>query len=135
VVNNGALGALNTGVVLDGRSFTTTGALTTTAITVTIPSGCNATGIATIDAGNENGVATIYPNPFMSSLNILLNETSQISNGEFRLYNILGEAVMNSTLTQQATNLKTSGLPSGIYIYNVISNNKIIQSGKLVSQQ
>jgi len=40
VCNNGALGALNTGVVLDGRALTTTGALSTTAIIATIPSPC-----------------------------------------------------------------------------------------------
>ena len=40
VCNNGALGALNTGVILFGRALTTTGALTTAAMTVTMPPGC-----------------------------------------------------------------------------------------------
>ncbi len=40
ICNNGALGALNTGVTLNGRALTTTGALTTAAITATIPSSC-----------------------------------------------------------------------------------------------
>ena len=35
ICNNGALGALNTGVILDGRALTTAGALTTAAMTVT----------------------------------------------------------------------------------------------------
>ena len=36
ICNNGALGALNTGVTLNGRALTTNGALTTTAITTTM---------------------------------------------------------------------------------------------------
>lgn len=40
VCNNGAVGALDTGVNLDGRALTTTGALSTSSVTVTIPSPC-----------------------------------------------------------------------------------------------
>ena len=40
VCNNGALGALATGVNLEGRALTTTGALSTAAVTVTMPPGC-----------------------------------------------------------------------------------------------
>jgi hypothetical protein len=42
VCNNGALNALNTGVVIDGRAFTTSGSVTTSAITATMPPGCSA---------------------------------------------------------------------------------------------
>ena len=49
ICNNGALGALNTGVVLDGRALTTGGALTTTAMTATMTPGCSSafTGVIT----------------------------------------------------------------------------------------
>jgi len=49
ICDKGALGALNTGVVLDGRALTTGGALTTTAITAIMPTGCSSiyTGIVT----------------------------------------------------------------------------------------
>jgi hypothetical protein len=40
ISNNGALGVLSTGVVLDGRALTTTGALSTSAITAIMPPGC-----------------------------------------------------------------------------------------------
>ncbi|MCX6306405.1 MAG: ice-binding family protein [Bacteroidetes bacterium] len=40
VCNNGALGALETGVILHGRALTTTGALSTTEGTITMPPGC-----------------------------------------------------------------------------------------------
>ena len=100
-----------------------------------MPPGCNPTGIAPFDAANTNEAVTIYPNPFSTSTTIMINDASQIKEVELRMYNVLGKEVMNTTLTKQLTTLETSNLPSGIYFYKVISNNKIIQSGKLVSQK
>ncbi|HZG01338.1 MAG TPA: ice-binding family protein, partial [Chitinophagales bacterium] len=44
VANNGALGPIGTGVVLDGRAFATTGAVTVTAITTTMAPVCATLG-------------------------------------------------------------------------------------------
>lgn len=77
----------------------------------------------------------IYPNPFNTSLTILLDEVSYKKKTELRIYNFLGEEVMNTILTKQFTTLETSHLSSGIYFYCLISNNEIMQSGKLFSNQ
>jgi hypothetical protein len=42
---------------------------------------------------------------------------------------------MTVILTKQLTALETVNLPGGIYLYNVISNNKTVQAGKLISLQ
>ncbi len=78
---------------------------------------------------------TIYPNPFSTFAAIMINDASQINNCELRIFNDLGEEVINTVITQQLTTLETSNLPSGIYLYKVINNGKIIQSGKLISKQ
>lgn len=138
ICNNGALGVLNTGVKLDGRALTTTGALTTTAINAVatmIPSNCAPVSVPSLDAANTNEAVTIYPNPFSTSITIMINDAAQINSYEMRIYNVLGAEVMNTTLTKQLTTLETSNLPSGIYFYKITGNNKTIQSGKLVSQQ
>jgi hypothetical protein len=96
---------------------------------------CLETGIAPIKSGDLNNVVTIYPNPFTSSLDIKINDVSKISNYELRMYNILGEEVINTIITKDITNLNTSNLTSGVYLYEVKSNNKTIQSGKLISKQ
>ncbi|CAN5319045.1 hypothetical protein BH10BAC1_BH10BAC1_11890 [soil metagenome] len=132
VCNNGAFGALNTGVVLNGRALTTTGALTTTAMNSTMAPVCGPTGISSLENTNES--VTIYPNPFSDQINILLN-TLEINKCELLIYNVLGAEIMNTMITNQTTVLGTSELPSGIYFYKVISNDKIIQSGKIVSQK
>jgi hypothetical protein len=132
VSNNGAVGALSTGVVLDGRLLVHVGALTTAAATVIIPTLCASSGIHNV--GITKDAVTIYPNPFSTSINITINDASQFNYREFKLYNVLGKEVMNSTITEQVTTLEMNNLPSGVYFYKVIGNNKTIQSGKLISQ-
>ncbi len=136
ICNNGALGALNTGVVIDGRSLTTNGALTTTAVTVNapaIPSGCNFVGISSLDAVNQT--ISVYPNPFSTSATIVINDGVQFKRVEFKMYNVLGEMVFQSTIVNRQSMLDMSTLTSGIYFYKIISDNKTIQSGKMISQQ
>jgi len=134
VCNNGALGAINTGVTLNGRALTTNGALTTTSITTTMLPVCQTTGIGSIDAKESNAVS-IAPNPFNKSTTIIINDASQINNCVVKIYNVLGKEVMTTSVTKHGTTLETSDLRSGIYFYKVISNNKTIQTGKLISQQ
>ena len=136
VSNNGAIGAINTGVVLDGRALTTDGALTTTAATIiatVIPSNCGSVGIQDIESTNNNVI--IYPNPFNTFTTITLNDLDKTNNIEIKMYNVLGEIVLNEMLSKQSNTFETSQLPSGIYVYKIINNNSIIQSGRLISNK
>jgi hypothetical protein len=134
VCNNGALNAINTGVILNGRGFTTTGAITCSAITATMPPGCNAsaTGISDI-GGHEGNVLSVYPNPFTNSLTITIKDGSEINNCEWRLYNILGSLIMSRVINERSTAIETN-LPPGTYLYQLRGKNGILQSGKLLSQ-
>lgn len=135
VCHNGALGALNTGVVLDGRALLTSGALTTSAISVTMPSSCVVTAVSDPVSVYSAESVTFYPNPFTTALNVTLNgEGWQDSKHELKLYNAIGAVVMNTILIKHITTLETGNLPSGVYFYNIVSNNKIVQSGRLVSR-
>jgi hypothetical protein len=136
ICNNGSLGAINTGVLLDGRALTTTGALTTTAVNVVatlIPGNCASLDVQSLYG--TNGAVTVYPNPFSTSTNIQLNDASQINSYEMKIYNVAGEEVMNLKLTASLTTVSTSALASGMYFYKITDrSNTIIQSGKLISQ-
>jgi hypothetical protein len=128
VCNNGAMGAFNTGVVLNGKAFTTGGALTTTAINATTTPNCNLTDIYSLDYSKER--INIYPSPFQSTLFIDVSEESL--KAEFSIYNTYGQLVLNKEINNGITQI-AANLPSGIYFYQVTTNNKLIQSGKLVS--
>ena len=131
VCNNGALGAINTGVTIDGRLLTTTGALTTTAITSMIPSACSLTGIIPIDAQDKS--ASIYPNPFGNAINIRINDGMQTSDYEVTIYDNVGVAVRHINIVGQLTTIDASSFPSGIYLLKVLNNGALLQSSKLIS--
>jgi len=134
VCYNGALGAINTGVVLDGRALTTSGTLITAAVSTSMTPFCTLTAIhENTDRASES--FGIYPNPFRNSINIKSTNTAQPDKIEFRMYNLLGVEVMNTFLTKQSNTVSTGNIPSRIYFYKIISNKKIIQSGRLVSNQ
>lgn len=132
VGNNGAVD-ITTGVTLDGRAFSTTGTLTTSEITVVMPLGCPNLGIGAIVKDVQ--AVSVYPNPFSSSVNIMITDASQINKSELVLYDMLGRQLRTTAITQQLTTLSTDNLPSGMYFYKVTADGKTIQSGKLVSKQ
>lgn len=136
ICNNGALGAINTGVVLNGRALTTDGALNTTAIDAVgdmIVAECKTVGISTID--EKKVTLSIYPNPFNTSATVVISDLSDNRIYEFRMYNSIGEEVLKSTLSNHITSIQTGDLPSGIYFYKVFGNDRLIESGKLISQK
>jgi hypothetical protein len=134
VINAGALGAIDTGVVFNGRILSKSGALSTASSSTTMLPVCTPLGIQSLDKGTVAPAAVIFPNPFTTSVNIQLNADLN-SKVEWKLYNVLGEEIMNTLLTNQSTSIETSDLAAGIYIYQVIKDGKVIQSGKLVSQK
>jgi hypothetical protein len=95
---------------------------------------CDDTGIASFNADNSAESISVYPNPFSAKINVVINKKAGLNNAELRIYDVLGKLMMSTTITKQLTTLETSGLPSGIYLYTVIGNNNIIQSGKLIAR-
>jgi len=135
ICNNGALGALNTGVILNGRALTTTGALTSASITSIMPINCSITDAPSVNADKSNAVLTVSPNPFNSFATISLNDELKNAVYDLKIYNELGQAVISTSILNPVTTLATGQLHSGIYFYKVSLNGKIVQSGKLISQQ
>ncbi len=133
VCNNGALGAINTGVVLDGRALTTNGALTTTAISATplIPTNCASLAVTSLE---NSEVAVLYPNPFNTSITVELANGATLTGAELRIYTVLGEVVLHAPIIQEVSVFKMSDLPSGMYYYTISSNAKVVQSGKLIAE-
>jgi len=132
ICNNGAID-LNTGVTLKGRALTTTGAISTTAISAVMPPDCSTVGITSIE--NSTEIFTIYPNPFRTSASIRQKNASISNASELKLYNILGDEIMTVSITKEFTALNTNALPPGMYFYKILRNNRIIQSGKLIAQE
>lgn len=138
VCNNGALGAINTGVKIDGRLLTTNGALSTTAVTVVaspIPGNCATVGIKSANAHTTSQVANLYPNPFNGSINVSLNEGFEVNKYELRIVNVLGAEVLITSINKKMISIETALLPEGLYFYKLTENNNTVQSGRLISQK
>ncbi|MEO5643557.1 MAG: T9SS type A sorting domain-containing protein, partial [Bacteroidia bacterium] len=61
---------------------------------------------------------------------------SQINSYEISIFNVLGEAVIRTSLTSSATTISTSTLTTGMYFYKIIDKTgNTIQSGRMISQQ
>ncbi len=136
ICNNGAIN-VELGTVLTGRVLTTTGAVSTSAMTVNgteIPANCSSSiGITTTEQNSSNQSASVYPNPFSSAATIMCPNVSSSNPNTLKLYTILGVEVRSEIITQKETTINP--LPAGIYVYKLFKNNAVIQIGKLISQQ
>jgi len=133
VSNNGAID-LKSGVMLDGCALTTNGAISVISSTVITPNAGTNTAVESIQDQHPNIELTVAPNPFGSYTTINLKNDSKYMNCDFVIYNSVGVEVMNSIVSKQVITLDTSHLHTGIYFYKLSDKNKIIQSGKLISQ-
>jgi len=134
ICNNAALGTIGTGVELNGRALTTTGALSTTAMNgspANLPVNCASLSLSELGAANATFV--VYPNPFVSSFTVTTDviESGQVF--EFKLLNTLGKEIVKTTLNATSTVINTNELPSGMYYYTVHLNGETVQTGKLLA--
>jgi hypothetical protein len=130
VANNGSVD-MKSGAVLNGRALTTVGRLSTAAVSVKMPAGCINLGTHSF---NDVQKVNIYPNPFHSFINIEINDNFEINNTQIILYDTFGKAVKKVAVSGKTTTLETSSFASGLYLYEIISNNQIVQTGKLLAK-
>ncbi len=76
--------------------------------------------------------AIVYPNPGREWLNI--QSGPQISGAAFTLYDMKGQPLLNQTLNSTQLKLNTAALPSGIYPWQIVFKNKVIESGKWIKE-
>ena len=129
VIADGAISLLE-GSKLLGRGLSVAGAISLHNNVVKMDE-LTYTGVASIEAAN---VVSIAPNPFRSFTTVILNDASKGDNCKIMIYSTLGTKVMNANITKQISTLNTSNLQSGIYFYKVMDNDRMVQSGKLISE-
>lgn len=126
VANTGSV-HLKSGVELTGRVLATAGAVSTAALTASIPEPCTDTGIKTPKSAD---FATINTNPMTRSI-IVSMHNSKYNNSLLNIYNSVGTVVINKTITQELSSIETK-FPSGIYFYKLTAEDKTVQTGKLI---
>lgn len=95
--------------------------------------------LATIDFENKNGYfVSAYPNPAYDVVNIAV-KTKDDKVLKLRLYDISGHLVANPVevkgTTENSTSvIQLSNLKTGIYVYTLSENNKVIYSNKIIKK-
>jgi len=76
-------------------------------------------------------VFSMYPNPCATYLKISLQDVFPITVYTLKLFNVQGIEIFFKNLNQPLTNIDMSVVPTGVYIYQLLSNEKPVQSGTL----
>ncbi len=87
--------------------------------------------ITNIKSQNNFDIVKIHPNPFSTATTISISNNT-FRKYEFRLYDNMGVLKRNFTLNNGATELNKKELASGLYFYQVVSDNKLLDNGKLI---
>jgi len=89
----------------------------------------NNSGIET-DVFNENEII-IYPNPANETININI-QTGKIA--FFELYDIIGNKLIEQTLSTNITEINSEHITQGLYIYKITDNQEKTIRGKIIKQ-
>ncbi|WP_130734125.1 T9SS type A sorting domain-containing protein [Flavobacterium sp. J27] len=75
----------------------------------------------------------VYPNPTTDVLNLTIQQGA-FSNLSYQLVDFNGRILASSLITSQDTTLLMSEYPKAIYLLNVVENNKIIKTFKIIKK-
>jgi hypothetical protein len=85
------------------------------------------------EATAANETAVFYPNPWSSVLFLNIQDATPTNSKQLIIYNVLGTAVINRTITAPITSIDAAMLPAGVYYYKIIAANGTVQQGKLMA--
>jgi hypothetical protein len=85
--------------------------------------------VSTDDLTND-GLLRAYPNPASDAVFFDLIDLTNA--GRFELTNSLGQLITAESFTGNQFRFERKGLPAGIYLFQITSNNTKIASGKIV---
>lgn len=88
-----------------------------------------------INSKYELKTAILYPNPFTISAILELKTTEIIRNAQLIIMNSTGNIVQtNNNILNNKFKIDAQSLTKGIYLYNIMQDDKIIATGKMVLQ-
>ena len=82
--------------------------------------------------GNAIAQANIFPNPYMSRLQIEFILASQVNTYQFQITNVFGIVVKNLVLSDSLTDIDCEAMQSGFYTYRILKADAVLQNGKLL---
>ena len=84
------------------------------------------------NVSNKDSFVNVFPNPANDNLTISHNLTTKDGIISLEIMDVMGRVLMNKTINNTNNQIDINQLSSGLYFYNIIQNDKMVQSGKLV---
>ncbi|HLU84500.1 MAG TPA: T9SS type A sorting domain-containing protein, partial [Vicingaceae bacterium] len=81
---------------------------------------------------NNDSFVKVFPNPANDNLTISHNLETKNGTISLEIMDVMGRVLLNNTINNTNHQIDISQLASGLYFYNIIQHDKMIQSGKLV---
>ncbi len=76
---------------------------------------------------NQNNII-LFPNPSTG----IFTCVSSLTISEIKIYNELGEIILNNKIDSPTTTINLTGNPKGLYFYQLINDKRIIKLGKII---
>ena len=73
-----------------------------------------------------------FPNPANDNLTISHNLETKNGTVSLEIMDIMGRVLLNTTINNTNNQIDINQLSSGLNFYNILQNDKAVQSGKLV---
>ncbi len=89
-------------------------------------------GINEVTPTNNTTTVKVFPNPANDNLTISHNLETKDGKISLEIMDVMGRVLLNNTINNTNHQIDISQLASGLYFYNIIQHDKMIQSGKLV---
>ena len=81
---------------------------------------------------SNNSFVNVYPNPFSTSVTISINTQDIRYKTAFIVYDLLGQEVLQSAITDPRFEIQRGDLQSGMYFYKLITASEVTGIGKLI---
>lgn len=103
-------------------------------VCVTVRFSASPVGIQDVFLGNQSGISESYPNPAQDVAKINYALSAGWNKAEVMVYSMLGAQVRKIDLTEDQGTIKmnVANLPSGMYFYSLIVNDKAISIKKML---
>jgi len=87
-----------------------------------------------IDNPQINLSFAVYPNPTVDKLTISLGDYD-FSKASYQLFNLNGKLLTDKKIDNTTTNVNMVIYPQAVYLLNVMNNNKIVKTFKIIKNQ
>jgi hypothetical protein len=72
---------------------------------------------------------SVYPNPTTDYLTLKVEDNTELN---YQLYDLQGKVIENKKVSSTRTSINVENLPNAIYFLNVVKNNQVVKTFKVI---